>query len=88
MLESLFNKVAYLYACNFVRKRLQHECFPVAKFLRKFNLKNASELTLSNDCLELCLWTAASKTILTHMPPLYLTPTICFELRFVSSVHH
>ena len=36
MLESLFNKVAGLKACNFIKKRLQHRCFPVniAKFLR------------------------------------------------------
>ena len=36
MLESLFNKVACQKACNFIKKRLQHRCFPVniAKFLR------------------------------------------------------
>ena len=36
VLESLFNKVAVLQACNFIKKRLlQHWCFPVkfAKFL-------------------------------------------------------
>ena len=34
MLESLFNKVTGLKACNFIKKRLQHMCFPVniAKF--------------------------------------------------------
>ena len=33
---SLFNKVAGLQACNFIKKRLQHGCFPVniAKCLR------------------------------------------------------
>ena len=37
MLEPLFNKVTGLLACNFIKKRLQHGCFPVniAKFLRK-----------------------------------------------------
>ena len=36
MLESLFNRVAALKACNFIKKRLQHRCFPVniTKFLR------------------------------------------------------
>ena len=36
VLESLFNKVASLKACNFIKKRLQHRCFPVniARFLR------------------------------------------------------
>ena len=35
MLESLFKKVAGLKACNFIKKRPQHRCFPVniAKFL-------------------------------------------------------
>ena len=35
MLESLFNNVACLKACNFIEKRLTHRCFPVqyAKFL-------------------------------------------------------
>ena len=28
MLESLFNKYAGLKACNFIKKRLQHRCFP------------------------------------------------------------
>ena len=36
VLESLFNKVADLLAYNFIKKRLQHRCFPVnvAQFLR------------------------------------------------------
>ena len=36
MLESLFNKVACLEACNFIKKRLQRRCFlmNIAKFLR------------------------------------------------------
>ena len=34
-LESLFNKVVDLKNCNFIKKRLQHSCFPVniTKFL-------------------------------------------------------
>ena len=37
MLESLFNKNAGLKACNFIKKTLQHRCFPVkfAKFLKR-----------------------------------------------------
>ena len=40
-MESLFNKVAGLQATNFIKKRLQHKCFPVntAKFLRTPSLK-------------------------------------------------
>ena len=29
MLESLFNEVADVKACNFIKKTLQHRCFPV-----------------------------------------------------------
>ena len=40
-MESLFNKVADLQAWSFIKKRLQHELFPVkfAKFLRTYILK-------------------------------------------------
>ena len=43
--KSLFNKVAGLQACNFVKKRLQHRCFPVitAKFLKILIWKNICE---------------------------------------------
>ena len=36
MLDSLFNKVAGLQTCNFIKKWLQHRCFPVnvANFIR------------------------------------------------------
>ena len=66
VLESLFNKVVCLKAWSFIRNRLQHRCFPVAKFLRKSILKNASELILGSDYLELCFWTFAFKIILTQ----------------------
>ena len=29
VLESYFNKIAGLKACNFIKKKLQHSCFPV-----------------------------------------------------------
>ena len=34
-LESLFNKVVCRLVCIFIRKRLQHRCFPAAKFFKK-----------------------------------------------------
>ena len=36
MLESLFDKATDLKACNFIKKKFQHRCFPVkcAKFVR------------------------------------------------------
>ena len=42
MSESVFNKVAGLRACNFVKKKFQHRYFPVkfAKFLRTPILNN------------------------------------------------
>ena len=35
VLKSLFNKVAGILACNFIKKKLQQRCFPVniAKFV-------------------------------------------------------
>ena len=52
MSESLFNKVAGLQACNFMKKRLQHSCFPVntAKFLKTPILKNICERLLLFVC--------------------------------------
>ena len=42
MLESLFNKAAGLQVCTFIKKILQHRCFPmiIAKFLRIPILEN------------------------------------------------
>ena len=51
VLESLFKKIAGLKACNFIKKRRQHRCFPVniAKFLRLHISKNICEPLLF-DC--------------------------------------
>ena len=49
VLESLFNKVLELQACNFIKKLLQHSCFPVniGKFLRtKFFIEHLQWLVL------------------------------------------
>ena len=50
MLNSLSKKVAGLNPCNFIKKRLQHICFPVniAKFLRTPILKNICDRLLLN----------------------------------------
>ena len=44
VLESLFNKVAERQVCNYIKKWLQHRCFPVniAKFLKTAFLFNTS----------------------------------------------
>ena len=44
MLEPLLNKIAGLQACNFITKRLQHNCFPlnIVKFVRTAFLQNKS----------------------------------------------
>ena len=41
VLESLFSKITSLEACNFIKNRLQHRCFPVniAEFLIKLFFK-------------------------------------------------
>ena len=48
VLGSLFNKVAELQACNFVKKWLQHRCFPVntANLLRTFYTEHLQWLVL------------------------------------------
>ena len=45
MLEFLFNKVAGLQACNFIKKRLQYKCFfvKVAKSFRASFLQNTAD---------------------------------------------
>ena len=50
-LESLFNKVAGLRACNFIKKRLQHRCFPVklAKFYK--HLQTTADQMICNKIL-------------------------------------
>ena len=51
LFESLFDKVVDLQACDFIKKRLQHRCFPVniATFLRTPILKNSCKRLLLND---------------------------------------
>ena len=50
--KSVFNKVTDLKACNFIKNRLQHRCFPVhiAKFLGAPILKNNYERLLLKHC--------------------------------------
>ena len=73
LLESLFNKVAGFQACNFIKKRLQHWCFPVkfAKFLRTAIVKNIYERlllfvspqnTIANSSVEFGLYKALSES--------------------------
>ena len=67
MLESLFLKVADFQTSNFIEKRLQPSCFPVAKFLRNTYFEEhmrmaASELTLRSDCLERFFGQSLSKS--------------------------
>ena len=61
-LESLFNKVAGLKVCGFIKKRLQHRCFPMkfAKFL--FFKKIISYEILKNTYFEEHLQTTTSSS--------------------------
>ena len=51
MLESLFNKDAFMKVCNFIEKRFQHQCFPVnfAKFLGTPFFQNICQRLLLSD---------------------------------------
>ena len=51
MLESLFNQVAGLQVCNFIKKRPKHRGFSVniSKFLKKHILKKICERLLLNN---------------------------------------
>ena len=59
-----------LQTCNFVKKRLQHWCFPVkfAKFLRTFNLRNT--------CERLLLFVSPQNTIASSSGELRLDKTL------------
>ena len=46
VLESLFNKVEALKACNFIKERLQHRCFHVSTYLGTSILNKFSERLL------------------------------------------
>ena len=59
VLESRFNKVADLKACHFIKKRLQHRCFPVniAKILKTaFFIEHLWWLLLGPEIWELQSW--------------------------------
>ena len=51
---SLFNEIAGLKAYNFIKKRLQHRCFPVniAKFVRTYFIEHHT----SGDCFWILFW--------------------------------
>ena len=55
---SLFLTKLQAHACNFIKKRLQHRCFPVniAKFLREPTLKNICERLLLYFTTVFLLW--------------------------------
>ena len=72
LLKSLLNKVPGRKPYKFVKKGLQHRCFPanIAKLFKNTYLEEhlrtaASEVTLGSDFLGLSFWTTAFKTILT-----------------------
>ena len=69
MLESLFNKPAGLQACNVIKKRLHHTCFPVtfAKFLRTPFLKNDFRGLRTTICEQMHLIVIKTTTIFFKM---------------------
>ena len=80
VLASLFNKVADLQACNFIKKRLQYGCFPVnvAKSLREAVILEI--MKLYEDCIS---YENASFSILEEsiwLKPIYFLTTTAFWL--------
>ena len=70
MLEPIFQIVADLQACSFIKKETPTQVFSCSEIFKNTYFEEhmrtaASELTLRSDCLELCFWTVAVKTILT-----------------------
>ena len=53
-----YNKDSVIVAWNFIKKRLQHRCFPVAnaKYLRPSILKNICEQLILKICPVLLFW--------------------------------
>ena len=76
-----FNKVADLEACNFIKKRLQHRCFPVniAKFLRAPILKNTCQRLLLPIHFSGRIWS-------THVHCMNLSATHLSSLIYTGSV--
>ena len=70
MLESLFNKVAGLKACGFIKERLQHKSFPVNfhKFLKtSFFTEHLWWLPLKRVCEGTSLVKSCSPVILIYL---------------------
>ena len=68
VLESLLNKVAGMKACSFIKKTLQHSCFPgnMANFLKVPILKNIIDHCSWNKCSCLCsecMWNVFLSTL-------------------------
>ena len=66
MLESFLIKLPAFRHAALLEIDSNTGVFLLGNFLSKFSLKNLSELTLGKDCLELCFWTVAFKTVLTQ----------------------
>ena len=57
-MESLFDKVAGLKSCNFIKKRFQHNCFPVSNAIYiyfKKHLRTAISVSCEVLCYSFCL---------------------------------
>ena len=82
-LESLFNNVQ---TCNFIKKILQHWCFPMkfAEFLRTSSLKNICKRLLLLDSPQNIITNSGGKFGLdeTKLKEIYLTFQLTFLLNF------
>ena len=90
MLESRFDKVASLQACNFIKKRFQHRCFPVkfVKFLRAHILKNICERLLLNFANSMSIsfvWFNPFEPNVPFLYPLKKSENLWFLLTYIQS---
>ena len=85
MLESLFNKVVKLKPWNFIKKRLQHRCFPVniATYLKTPILKNTCKWLLLKISYFDQPWSEHGSMIRCRRSQV-LYKKICFEKRCLS----
>ena len=90
MLEFLFNKIASLQSCNFIKKKLHHRCFKVKseKFSRRLILKNIckrllltmlSEYGWDHIAQEIC-WCNDGPDHISKQPPEVFCKSICERL--------
>ena len=71
MLESLFNKVAGLKGCNFIKKRLQHRCSPILQNFKNTYFKEHLRTPAFDNCEDASTFASYMLHLLTHFTPIF-----------------